>query len=91
MGEAHNVQPNSNDQQQFRLNEINEVTDYFIAEIRKREVMSKRLSKHIASFDCFDESLIFYIWNKQQFSIVSFATVIGAPAGVASVSFNLHF
>ena len=38
-----------NDQQQFRLNKINKIKDYFIAEIKKRELMSKRLSKYINS------------------------------------------
>ena len=31
----HNIYPNLNDQQHFRLNKINEVKDYFIAEITK--------------------------------------------------------
>ena len=30
-----NMYPNLNDQQQFRLNEINEVKNYFIAEIKE--------------------------------------------------------
>ena len=54
MGEAHNIYLKLNDQQQFRLNKINEVKDYFIAEIKERELMSKRLSKYVASFDYFD-------------------------------------
>ena len=59
---SHNIYPNlsantSNDEQ-FRLNKINEIKDYFIAEIKERELMSKRLSKYIASFDYFDKSLI---------------------------------
>ena len=37
---------------------INNVKDYFIAEIRERELFSKRLSKYIASFDYFDKPLI---------------------------------
>ena len=41
-------------EQQFRLNKINEIKDYFVAEIKERELMSKRLSKYIASFDYFD-------------------------------------
>ena len=36
MGEASNIYPNLNDQQQFRLNKISEVKDYFIAEIREK-------------------------------------------------------
>ena len=31
-----------NQETQFRLNKINEIKDYFIAEIRERETMSKR-------------------------------------------------
>ena len=61
--ETHNIYPNLNaiplnDQLQFRLNKINEIKDYFVAEIKERELMSKRLSKYIASFDYFDQSLI---------------------------------
>ena len=44
MGDAPKIYPNSNDQQQFRLNKVNEVKDYFIDEIRERELMRKRLS-----------------------------------------------
>ena len=44
----------SNDHQ-FRLNKINEIKDYIIAEIRERELMSKNLSKCIASFDNFEK------------------------------------
>ena len=48
--ETPNMYPNLtasplNDQQQFRLNKINEIKDYFVAEIKERELMSKRLSK----------------------------------------------
>ena len=60
--EAPNMYPNlsantSNDQQ-FRLNKISEVKDYFIAEIKERELMSKNLGKYIASLEYFDKSLI---------------------------------
>ena len=37
------------DNQQFRLNKIDEIKDYFIAEIKERELRSKRLSKYITS------------------------------------------
>ena len=52
-----NVYSGLNDQQQFRLNKINEIKDYFVAEIRERELMSKKVDKYIASFDYFDKSL----------------------------------
>ena len=81
MGEAPNMYPNLNSQQQFRLNKINQVKDYFIAEIRERELMSKRLREHISSFDYFDQSLIALSATSGSISIPSSATVIGAPFG----------
>ena len=81
-GNSHNVYPNlgvnlSNDQH-FRLNKITEIKDFFIAEIKERELMSKRLSKYIASFDYFDKSsLIVLSVAIGSISIASFATVIG--------------
>ena len=85
--EISNVYPK--DQQQFRLNKINETKDYFIAESKKRELMSKRLSKYIASFDYFDKSLFVLSATNGSISIASFATVIGTPMGIASASFTL--
>ena len=32
------------DRQHFRLNKINEIKDYFVAEIKERELMSKNLA-----------------------------------------------
>ena len=53
--------------------------------------MSKRLSKYIASFHYFDKSLIVLSVIAGSISIASFATVIGAPVGMASASFSLAF
>ena len=80
-----------NDQQHSRLNEINEIKSYFVADIMERELMSKRLSKYIASFDHFDNSLIVLSVTTGSISIASFATVIGAPVGIVSASFSLAF
>ena len=33
--ETCNIYPNLHNQQQFRLNKINEIKDYFVAEIKK--------------------------------------------------------
>ena len=73
--EAPNIYPNLNDQQ-FRLNKTNEVKDYFIAENKEKELMSKRLSKCIASLDYFDKSLIVLSATSGRMSIASFAVVI---------------
>ena len=89
--EAPNIYPNLNDQQQFRLNKVNEVGDYFIAEIRERELMSKRLSKYIASFDYFGKPLIVLSATSGGIPIASFATVIGASVRMARASFSFAF
>ena len=89
--ETHNIYPNLNDQQQSGLNKFNEIKDYFVAEIKERELMSKRLSKYIASFDYFDKSLIVLSITTSSISIASFATVIGASLGIVSASFSLAF
>ena len=77
--------------QQFRLNKVNEIKDYFITEIKERELMSKRLSKYIASFDYFDKSLIVLSAASGSISIASFETVTGTLAGIASASLSLTF
>ena len=62
MLETNNIYPDLSstllNDQQFRLNRISEIKDYFVAEIKERELMSKRVSKYINSFDYFDKSLI---------------------------------
>ena len=53
--------------------------------------MSKKLSKYIASFDCFDKSLIVLSPTNGSISIASVGTIIGAPVQIASPSFSLVF
>ena len=79
----------SNDQQ-FRLNKVNEIKDYVLAEIRERELMSKYLSKYIASFE-YLKSLIVLSVETGSISIASFATAIGAPVEIMSASCRLTF
>ena len=87
-----NLSPTLSNNQQFRLNRINEIKDYFVAEIKERELMSKRLSKYIVFFFYhFDKSLIILSITTGSVSIASFGTVIGAPVGTVSASFNLAF
>ena len=73
---------------QFRLNKIN---DYFIAEIRDRDLLTKNISKYIASFEYLDKSLIVLSVATGSISIASFATAIGAPIGIMSASCSLAF
>ena len=93
--ETPNMYPNlsttpSNDQQ-FRLDKINEIKYYFIAEVTERELMSKNLSTYIASFEYLDKLLIVLSVATGSISIASFATAIGVPVGIMSASCSLAF
>ena len=91
-----NIYPNLNalntsisNEQQFRLSKINEIKDYFLAEIRERELISKNISKYIGSLDYFDKSL--NVLSILSGSISSLPTVIEAPVGIIGASCGLTF
>ena len=90
-----NIYPNLNvniwNEQQFRRNKINEIKDYFLAEIRQRELISKNISKYLASLDYFDKSLNILSTLSGSISNASFATVTGAPAGIIGTSCGFTF
>ena len=89
--ECNSIETPNLHNQHSRLNKINEIKDYDIAEIKEKELMSKILSKYIASFDYFDRSLIVLSTTSGSISIASFATVIGTAVGIASASLSLTF
>ena len=70
---------------------MDEIKDYFVAVTKERELMSKRRSKYIGSFDYFDKSLIVLSVTTGSIYIASYATVTGALVGMASASFSLVF
>ena len=90
-----NIYPNlsaiPSNEQQFRLNKINEIKDYFLAEIRERELISKNISKYIASLDYFDKSLNVLSILSGSISIASFVSVIVVPAGIIGASYSFSF
>ena len=89
--ECNSHEASSINNQQFRINKINEIKDYFIAEIKERELMSKILGKYIACCDYLDKFLIVLSATSGSVSIASFATVIGTPVGVVSANLSLTF
>ena len=94
--ECNSIEHNSMDisnlyNQQFRLTEISEIEDYFITEIKERDLMSKKLSKYISFFDYFYKSLIVLSATSGSISIASFTTVMGIPVGITSASLSLAF
>ena len=43
-----NLNANISNEQQLKLNKINQIKDYLLAKIRERELINKNLSKYIA-------------------------------------------
>ena len=72
------------EQTKFRLDEISKIEDYFIEEINQEKSCSKKLSKYITIFDDIDKILIVLSATTVGILIISFASVIGTPAGIAS-------
>ena len=70
--ECNSHETSSINNQQFRLNKITETKDYFIAEIKERELMSQRPSKYITFCDYSDKSLIVLSATSGSVSIPSF-------------------
>ena len=53
--------------------------------------MSKKLSKYIDAFDYIDKTLVVLSATSGGISIISFTSVVGIPARIASASFTLIF
>ena len=79
------------DQTKFRLYEIKKIENYFINEINERESYSKKLNKYVTIFDYIDKILIVLSATSSGVSIISFTSIIGVPAGIASTCFTLIF
>ena len=75
----------------YRLDEINKIKDYFNNEIKERKDIIKKLNKYLVSFDYLDKIFIALSASFGTLSIVSYASVIGTPAGIAGSSLTLIF
>ena len=73
---------NLTDHTKFRLNEIAKIENYFNSEINQRKTSSKKLSKYVAP-------LLRALSGGV--CIISSASVVGAPVGIAGASFTLIF
>ena len=75
--------------QQFRLNKISRIKDYFIAQIRKENQQAKCLANVLLLLTIFDNSLIALSATSGSIFIESFVTFIGAPldtsTGIANI------
>ena len=82
---------NLSDQTKFRLDEIKKIESYFNSEIIQSKLCSKKLSKYVSTFNYIDKILIVLNATTGGVCIISHATVIGAPVGIASAGFNILF
>ena len=80
-----------NDLTKFRLDEINKIKDYLSAEIKERKDIVKKISKYILAFDYADKLFITLSASFGTLSIVSHATVVGIPVGIAGAFLTLIF
>ena len=79
------------EQTKFRLCEIIRIENHFHQEINQRKTCSKKLSKYVTAFDYIDEILTVLSATSSGVCIISSASVVGAPVGIASASFTLIF
>ena len=82
---------NLSEQTKFRLSEIIGIENYFHQEINQRKSCSKKLNKYVTAFDYIDKILIVLSATSSGACIISSASVVGAPVGIASTSFTLFF
>ena len=76
------------DVNKYRLDEINKIRDYFNNGIKERKYIIKKLNKYLVSFGYLDK--IFFTLSAS-YSIASYASVVGIPAGITGDSLTLVF
>ena len=75
----------------YRLDEINNIKEYFKAEIKERKDIIRKISKYIVAFDYADKVFITLSASFGTLSIASYATVVGILVGIAGASLTLIF
>ena len=75
----------------YRLNQIDKIKDYFKNKINERKDITKKSNKHIVSFDYLDKIFITLSASFGTLSIASHATVVGISVGITGASLTLIF
>ena len=75
----------------YRLNEINKVKDYFNDEINERKNIIKKLNKYLVTLDYLDKIFIILSASFGTLSVTEHATVLGIPLGITGASLTLLF
>ena len=81
----------SSEQTKFRLSEIIQIENYFQQEINQKKSCSKKLIRYFNTFDYIDKILIVLSASSSGVCIISPASAVGVPVGIASASFTLIF
>ena len=79
------------EQKKFQLSEIIGIGNYFHQEINQRKSCSRKLSKYVTTFDYIYNILIVLGAISSGVCIISSASVVRAPTGIASGSLTLIF
>ena len=75
----------------YRLNQIDKIKDYFSNEINERKDIIKKLNKYIVRFDYLDKLFITLSASFGTLSIVSQAPIADIPVGITGASLTLIF
>ena len=75
----------------YRLNQIDKIKDYFNNEINERRDIIKKLNKYLVTFDYLDKIFITLSASFSALSIASYALVLGLSVGIAGSSLTLIF
>ena len=76
--------------QEFRLRYIDETRSYFIEEINRNELISKKHKKVCATLDYVEHFLIVWSAITGCVSISAFASLVGIPIGITSSAVGLE-
>ena len=80
-----------NDQTRLRLDEINKIKNYFNLEVKERKETTKKLSKYIVLFNYAEKIFITLPTSFGTLSLLSHATIVGIPVGIAGSSLTALF
>ena len=75
----------------YRLNKIDKIKDYFNNEINERKDIIKKLNNYLVCFDYLDKIFITLSASFGTLSIASYATIVGIPVGITGAFLTLIF
>ena len=81
MNESNKI--NLPEQTKFLLREITGIENYFHQQINQRKLCSKKLNNYVTPFDYIDKILILLSATSSGVCIISSASVVIAPVGIA--------